>query len=232
MLHYKKLYSAECKRCGILEKETLKLRNEISTLQSQLGNTGKSIDICSNLPLSRKRKLKEWDKITNEHTKRRHFCNYKDILFESLCKISVCHRAEVTLWMCSNCVQFSWLPKGFKKKTTILHVLQKQNTDDNSYASNNVTIDDENEEFEDVDYSDIYDMNGNWQRRHIRHLVHVLDTFRISHEAYHELRMVSKGHLPPIHRLRSEKRKMSEEIPYIKIGNVSFPFKNTFCWRK
>ena len=30
--------------------------------------------------------------------------------------------------------------------------------------------------------------------------VHVLDSFRISYEAYHELRMVSKGHLPPIWR--------------------------------
>ena len=47
-----------------------------------------------------------------------------------------------------------------------------------------------------------------------------MDCFRISHEAYHELCMVSKGHLPPLGRLSKEKKIMSEEIPYEKHPKV------------
>ena len=78
----------------------------------------------------------------------------------------------------------------------------------------------EEEHRDDVDYSDIFDSMGNWRKEHLRKLVHVLDAFRVSHEAYHELCMVSKGHLPPISRLAKERRLMSEEIPYSKYPNV------------
>ena len=49
-----------------------------------------------------------------------------------------------------------------------------------------------------------------------------MDSFRISHEAYHELRMVSKGHLPPLRRLAAEKAIMSNQIPYIKYPDVGY----------
>ena len=51
--------------------------------------------------------------------------------------------------------------------------------------------------YHDFDYSEIFDTTGHWKKQHIRRLIHVMDNFRISHDAYHELKIVSKGHLPP-----------------------------------
>ena len=79
---------------------------------------------------------------------------------------------------------------------------------------------DQDIDLQSVDLADIYTCEGQWRKIHICRLIHVLDTFRISHEGYHELRMVSKGHLPPMWRLAKEKVIMSEEIPYIKHPSV------------
>ena len=48
-----------------------------------------------------------------------------------------------------------------------------------------------------------------------------MDKFQISHEAYHELRMVSKNQLPPVRKIATEKKLMSEEIPYMKHPTVN-----------
>ena len=52
-------------------------------------------------------------------------------------------------------------------------------------------------------------------------IITVMDTFRISHEAYHELRHAGKGHFPPLHHIVREKTLMSNVIPYIKHESVS-----------
>ena len=78
----------------------------------------------------------------------------------------------------------------------------------------------------DVDYSQIYDSDGNWQQKHKRAIIHVMDSFRISHEAYHELRHAGRNHLPPLHHIINEKFIMSEEIPYTKHPTVSV----FVCW--
>ena len=78
---------------------------------------------------------------------------------------------------------------------------------DHSYAAQrNNNYDDQDDRFHDIDFFEIFHLDGSWHKTHIRHLVHVLDSFRISHQAYHELRMVSKGHLPPIRRLSIERK--------------------------
>ena len=67
----------------------------------------------------------------------------------------------------------------------------------------------------------IYDDEGNFTNRHIRKAVLVTDNYRISHEAYHEIRSELCGHMPPIGKLKIEKAVMSEEIPYFKHRTVS-----------
>ena len=93
-------------------------------------------------------------------------------------------------------------------------------TSEHSYAAENKDFS-ENDSYHDLDYSDIYDCCGEWKQYHLRKIIYVMDSFRISHEAYHELRLVSKGHLPPIGRISKEKQDMSEEIPYEKHPRVS-----------
>ena len=58
--------------------------------------------------------------------------------------------------------------------------------------------DDDDDDLNDLDYSEIFDSHGNWKKKHKRHIIHVMDSYRISHEAYHELRHAGKGHFPPL----------------------------------
>ena len=91
-------------------------------------------------------------------------------------------------------------------------------------AQNNVqgTVNDseEDEDIFDVSQSDIFDQDGNYVKPFLRSIIYVMDKHKISHEAYHETRMVTKGFMPPIHVIKEEKCSMSEEIPYIKHPTV------------
>ena len=98
-----------------------------------------------------------------------------------------------------------------------------QKTDDHCYAkqqSPSANCDVGNDDLYDVDYTSIFDENGNWQNKHKKAIIHVMDTFHISHEAYHELRHAGKGHFPALGEIIKEKKVMSQQIPYIKHATV------------
>ena len=211
LLHYKKLYTAECKKYKSLQKQNCKLRKDIDLLRHEMQLRRHDVprnqtDTCTSK--YRKRKLKNWEDITSERTKRRHYSHYKDIIFQALCNIGVCHRAEITLWFPNNNIHFSWSPDNFQPKPNTCSDLEDTHIyHDHPYTASLSFCENENiEYFNDLNYSEIFDVHGDWSRKHIRWLIHVLDTFRISHEAYHELQMVSKGHLPPMNRLSNEKK--------------------------
>ena len=70
----------------------------------------------------------------------------------------------------------------------------------------------------------IYNSDGTFTKKHIRKAVMVTDNFRISNDAYHEIRSELSGHMPPVGRLKVEKAVMSEGIPYEKHPTVSDNF--------
>ena len=222
LLHYKKMYSAECKRTKLLQREITNLRTMKNSLDLEIRQLKKKYTIREHCDIkNKKRKLKEWEHISSDRTKRRRFSTYKDMIFDTLQRIGVCHRAEIIMWISKIKVQFSWSPRHFNDKLD-LNSDKCRIASEHNYTSGDIQSDDDNsEDYDDVDYSEIFDINGNWRKQHIRRLVHVLDTFRVSHQAYHEIRMVAKGHLPPICRLSHEKHKMSDVIPYIKMEKVS-----------
>ena len=130
----------------------------------------------------------------------------------------------MTLWLGKNKMHFNYTPEHFKdiKKFNIDNInpvtVSKQILNEYNYCAS--VTQDHHDDFDDVDFSNIFDHDGNWQKAHIHHVIHVLDTFRISHEGYHEIHMVSRGHLPPLHQLIIQKKMMSETIPYIKHTKV------------
>ena len=69
--------------------------------------------------------------------------------------------------------------------------------------------------------SGIYNADGSFIKKHIRKAVLVTDNFRISNDAYHEIRSELNGHMPPVGKVKLEKSIMSEEIPYQKHPTVS-----------
>ena len=226
--HYKKLYQLECENSRKLSNKLMqyKQRNDEILIQLKtLRDDLKKYEKEKGKKLVRKRKA--WHEIQHECTKRRRFAHYKHLIFSTLMEIEDCHRAEVIMWIHDNKVRFSWSPKDLKCQEENSHTRHDDSYQvahiqhDHNYACPEVDIMAEEDTYADIDYSEIYDSQGQWQVKHMRRLVHVLDCFRISHEAYHEIRMVSKGHLPPIWRLAVQKKIMSDQIPYIKHPTVS-----------
>ena len=97
-----------------------------------------------------------------------------------------------------------------------------QSATDHSYTDSLVNEDDDSEgnEGNDIDYSQIFDEDGKYTSRHLKKAVHVCDKFRISQEAYHELRMELKGHYPPIWLIKLQKNIMSQRIVYFPHDTV------------
>ena len=94
-------------------------------------------------------------------------------------------------------------------------------TADHSYASpENLKLNHEDDDLQDIDYSSIFDSHGNWQEKHKRSIINVIDSYGISHEAYHELRLARKGHFPPLYKIINEKKIMSAEIEFIRHPTV------------
>ena len=64
--------------------------------------------------------------------------------------------------------------------------------------------------------------DGKWNPIHVRKIVHVLDIFHISMEAYHELRSASLSVLPPLHVVKLHKESMSLDIDFTTHHEVCF----------
>ena len=203
-------------------KENDNLTKEISNIRGEILKEQNYVK--SNRKYNRKRKL--WHDITSERTKYHRMSEFKLMLLSCLRQINGCHRAVVKLWIGETYMHYNFGPADFSHSRSNSDQCLSNNAfatvqHDHSYAhaSEEHDVDDD---FNDSNYDEIYDKHGKWLKKHIRRIIFVLDSFRISHEGYHELRMVSKGHLPPIWRISKEKTIMSETIPYIKHPQVRF----------
>ena len=210
----------------MLQTDLYALENKIKSLRNQLRG------VSSSETSKAARPQKNWHEINSDRTKRRRLSSFKDLLLETLKKMKVCHRAEVSLWLEKNKIAFSFTPCDLRRNESNNKCVNSngKNVYSNHTYSRREQDYSENDTFDDMEYSDIYDCCGEWRRKHIRKIIYVMDCFRVSHEAYHELRMVSKGHLPPIGRISNEKKFMSEEIPYEKHPKVSMCLKIISIW--
>ena len=219
--HYKMLYSKECSANRALRKEVHKLKKQIQQLKNccerstqekqQLGNSDDISLTCS------KRKRKRWCRLKSDRTKRQQISEYgKYVLSQIKDNIPHCKRAQLSLCLGQNNVNYNWKSNDFHPcSQDQSDKLNFGRTADHSYASpKGCSLNNAEEENEcDIDYSTIFDGEGNWRSQY---------TFRISHEGYHELRKVGKGHWPPLHHIIQEKSLMSAEIPYTKHTSVCF----------
>ena len=223
--HYKRLYGAECKSVAKLKSRLISMQKDYSNLQEDFENLKTKLIFLQTEDAKRQpRSKKQWQNINSDRTKCRRLACFKDLLRDTFRSMQVCHRAEVSFWLDTNRIHFSFSPSDFNEDSNDPKRTNHQNAQwpsDHSYATEDRDFTD-NDQFQDLDYSEIYDCSGQWKKEHLRKLIYVMDSFRISHEAYHELRLVSKGYLPPIGRLSKEKKLMSEEIPYEKHPKVSF----------
>ena len=136
---------------------------------------------------------------SGKHHRRREYKKIFDNVLEPMSDIS---RANINVRMGPENINFLW-----KRQDPT----QNEETDD---EDGNLV------EMFDVEQSNIFDPDGNYVKPFIRSIIYVMDKHKISQEAYHETRMVTKGFMPPIHLIRQERSKMSDEIEYIKHPTV------------
>ena len=185
-------------------------------------------DKVSTTPIScimAKQKWKSWCKLKCDRTKRQRLEEYGNVLFSTIKNIPHFRKAHLSLSLDNKTVNYQWRSKDWNNdRDKKQKVFNFEGTSDHSYASPKLILlqlEDEDDDYGDIDYSQIFDSEGNWHSKHKRTIINVMDSFRISHEAYHKLRSAGKGQFPPLHHIIKEKISMSAEIPYIKHPTVS-----------
>ena len=225
--HYKMLYRNECFANSSLRKDVANLKKQLLKLNEQYQKIcaeRKKQEHDENQQLScSKRKRKSWCRLKCNRTKRQRISEYGTyVLSQIKAKIPHCKRAQLSLSLGTSNVSYNWesqdLHESPPQKTPKFNF---GSTADHSYASPKESpLDNEEYNESDIDYSSIFDAEGNWKSKHKRTIINVMDSFRISHEGYHELRQVAKGQFPPLHHIMKEKTMMSTEIPYTKHTSV------------
>ena len=202
--HYKFLYSQESRENKTLQKKLKEINKNYKILQTKYDELcSKLSDMCPYDDKSRcKRKRKSWTNVKCDRTKRQRWNDYGKVMFKTLSKnVPQCKRAHLSLSLGNKTVNYMWKCSQFKDETDTLSSISVENFKanlDHSYASSKlVNADMHEDEFEDIDYGSTLDSEGNWQKKHKRSIISVMDSYRISHEAYHELRHTGKGHFPP-----------------------------------
>ena len=198
--HYKHIYRKECILSKKFKTKLIKSENRISSLTQEYEELKKKyLLMCqpqSTRPLRRKRK--SWSKICCDHTKHQRICTYGDVVFNSIKnEIPQCTGATLELWLSGKRVNYMWKSKDFNGNGTKSDSQCTYHHHDHRYAAEAMS-DKDADDINDIDYTEIFDMHGNWRKKHTLHIIHIMDSFRISHKAYHELRHAGKGHFPPL----------------------------------
>ena len=110
--------------------------------------------------------------------------------------------------------------KTFITVINLMWLLRKKKTDHSYSASATLSATEASNLSTPFDLDAIYNWDGTFLTTHKRGIIHVMDQYKISKEAYHELSMQSKGYLPPIGQIMKEKHLMSDSIPYEKHSSV------------
>ena len=172
--HYKLLYRQECAQNKSLQKQLIKLTKHVQEIENEfkiLKSQKDSSESSKQKSLSRKRK--SWNKVRCERTKRKRLNEYGDYIFKSICqKVPQCKQAEVSLCMSDKMVNFSWKPRNFKHaqiKDNQYDIFNFGKNSDHSYASPKMLkcqSGEEDEDIDGIDYSRIFDCEGNWTKEH------------------------------------------------------------------
>ena len=187
-----------------LQTEVAEVRNQNRQLLDQLGVIERANEQLKTrlTKLKPKRHYKTYMALSSKGARQHRKREYKTIFDNVLEPMSDISGANINVKIGSENVNFLW------KRPQPNQNQQSDDEDDNDLDMFNVGT------------SDIFDDEGNFVKPFLRSIVHVMDKHKISHEAYHETRMVTKGFMPPIHLIRNEKKYMSEEIEYIKHPTV------------
>ena len=201
------------KRICSLEKEQDINRSKILAYESEkLKNTVTDS--------SKRRKRKSLTDLKDPKTKRKRLDEYRRQLVQLITDLFPdCERAQVTVSVAGKPINFNWNNSDFTNSDSCPS--SQESADHNYSACRRQSAECETQSSSCFDLAKILNADGEYLTRHKRGIIHVLDTFRISKHAYHELVMQSRGHLPPVGQILKERQVMSDTVPYTKHPSVS-----------
>ena len=212
--------------CINLRKENHDLLQNNELLHERLDKVMQHID---NFQIPKP--YKKWENLQSAATKAKRKCQYHRCLEQSMMYLHEATRARVQLRVGEKEVFFVWSTNDLCMLRNQAKTWEGLSTNNNQSSSNegNEFIDAYDSEDEDQIQSvdtdlDVYLPNGSWNTTHLRRILHVMDIFKISYKAYHELRMTSRSILPPLNKLKVERNTMSNEITSLHHKTVNIQY--------
>ena len=210
---YRRLYDAEVIENQDLARIRTNLRANYQTLLNQNNRLRNRVTNLKEQLSKYEPKIyrKNWNHICAQ-TRRKRKLEYRGVFDSALQIIPECKKAKVSLALGHDRVKFDWSPDDLAKGHDEMRQKGIPVRDPPPIESE--------DDSEDDDPTDT-----RLPERVNEEIIHVMDRYRISQDAYHELQQtLKKLPLPPMHYLKKQKKKMSEEIPFENYPDVSSNF--------
>ena len=156
---------------------------------------------------------KKWDDLKSGNSIGKRKSEYKHCLDQAMMHLHEVKRAHIQMRIGKNEIVFVWCENELKKLRRNLANRLSNDADLNDTDSNSDAAD-----------ADAFLPDGDWNEIHLRKIIHVMDVFKISFQAYHELRMTSKSILPPLYKIRRARFRMSDVIKSLHHHTVNLIF--------
>ena len=217
---YRLMYFNACKERNQLQDELFKIKKKNLKLQTKIDKKAKSKKLHEDHNVARKRKLPS-DQSENQ-SKRSRLDECRSQIVAAMSTVPGWKALNVSVKFPEQVADFEIAANTEHDNDSNASSQQSQDVDHSYCSQTNHVGEQEGQERDKPNRETaIFDDDGNFTKNHIRKAVLVTDNFRISNDAYHEIRSELAGHLPPLGQVKQEKYVMSEEIPYTKHATVS-----------
>ena len=212
-------------RCQMLQQQVLDVGNEKNLYRDKLYQCREHINSFK-VP----KPLKRWSSLRSPISRAKRKSQYRKCLDQSMMHLHEASRVRLQMRVGNEEIVIIWSQddlRNFRAAARIVvrpHVQIPGNVANANAQLPNQRIESEDDDTidESEDYPDAFLTNGSWNPVHLKRIVHVMDIFKISQLAYHELRMTSRSILPPINRILKIKANMSEAIQPLHHRTVRF----------
>ena len=224
---YQQLYINERQENGLARQLINQLQTRNTDLQTEKNNLHEQVQDLENhlQSFSFPKVYKKYNKLTSPLRKAKRRSLFKKCIEQSLIHIQEVKHATVKLRIGSKDVELFWSENELHNLRWIAQNIVGEGP--GNEISDEHQSDSENEQYNDTDSdignneADPFLSDGKWNPIHVRKIVHVLDMFHISLEAYHELRLASLSVLPPLYVVKIHKESMSWDINFNYNDKVS-----------
>ena len=192
-------------RANMLQIDNVQLQEDKDNLNEQLQDFRAHINA-----FTIRKGYKKWANLKSPVSRAKRKSQFRRCLDQAMMHLQEVTRARVQLRIGKDDISLVWARNHFRFLRNRGRNILNQPRANNQYTLNDSQSEDDVEN--EISEPDAFLSDGTWNDVHIKRIIHVMDLFKISHEAYHELRMTSQSILPPLYRIKNIKKTMSTEI--------------------